>query len=55
MPQRIYMSSRFSRNVKLKIPIVSAAMDTVTEHKLAIELTKKGGFGIVHKNLSPGA
>lgn len=41
----------FSRNVKLKIPIVSAAMDTVTEHKMAIEIAKYGGLGIIHRNL----
>jgi len=53
MPHRIDVSSRFSKNVGLKIPIISAAMDTVTEHKLAIELAKLGGLGIIHKNLTP--
>ncbi len=42
----------FSRNIKLSIPIVSAAMDTVTEHEMAITLAQLGGIGIIHKNLS---
>ena len=42
MPNKVNIESRFSRNVGLKVPIVSAAMDTVTEYKLAIELAKKG-------------
>ncbi len=52
VPHKVDVSSRFSRNVGLKIPLVSAAMDTVTEHKMAIELAKLGGLGIIHKNLS---
>jgi IMP dehydrogenase len=52
MPHEVNVCGRFSRNVDLKIPIVSAAMDTVTEHAMAIELAKLGGLGIVHKNLS---
>lgn len=47
------LSSRFSRNIGLECPIVSAPMDTVTEHKMAIALAKAGGLGIIHKNLSP--
>ena len=53
MPDNVNLTSKFSRNITLKIPIVSAAMDTVTEHKMAIELAKLGGIGIIHKNLSP--
>ena len=53
MPDDIKLESKFSRNISLKIPIVSAAMDTVTEHKMAIEIAKLGGLGIVHKNLTP--
>ena len=49
----ISLETLFSRNVPLRIPIVSAAMDTVTEHKLAIEMARFGGLGIIHKNLSP--
>ncbi len=52
MPDDVNVESRFSRNVKLKIPIVSAAMDTVSESKLAIELAKLGGIGVIHRNLS---
>lgn len=52
LPDNVDVSSRFSKNVPLKIPIVSAAMDTVTEYKLAIELAKLGGIGVIHRNLS---
>ncbi|HCH41750.1 MAG TPA: hypothetical protein DEW31_03345, partial [Alistipes obesi] len=41
-----------SRNIKLNIPIVSAAMDTVTEAPLAIALAREGGIGVIHKNMS---
>ena len=53
MPGDVNLKTKFSKNIWLNIPIVSAAMDTVTEHKLAIELAKLGGIGIIHKNLSP--
>jgi len=53
MPDEVNLESKFSRNISLKIPIVSAAMDTVTEHKMAIEIAKLGGLGIIHKNLTP--
>ena len=53
LPDQVNLESRFSRNVTLKIPIVSAAMDTVTEHALAIELAKLGGIGVIHRNLTP--
>ena len=52
MPDEANIESRFSRNVGLKIPIVSAAMDTVTEYSLAIELAKLGGIGVIHRSLS---
>ncbi len=52
MPDCVNLESKFSRNVGLKIPIVSAAMDTVTEYKLAIELAKLGGIGVIHRSLS---
>jgi IMP dehydrogenase len=48
-PKKVDFSSRFSRNVPVKIPIVAAAMDTVTEHGLAIALAIEGGIGIIHK------
>ena len=53
MPDHVSLATRFSKNISLKIPIVSAAMDTVTENKMAIELAKLGGIGIIHKNLTP--
>ena len=53
MPDDVSLSTRFSRHVPLKIPLVSAAMDTVTTSRLAIEMASMGGLGIIHKNLSP--
>lgn len=53
MPTKVCVESRFSRNVPLKIPIASAAMDTVTEYEMAIEIALLGGIGIIHRNLSP--
>ena len=52
MPDGINIESKFSKNVGLKIPIVSAAMDTVTEAEMAIEIAKLGGIGVIHKNFS---
>lgn len=52
LPDNVNIGSRFSRNVGLKIPIASAAMDTVTEAEMAIEIAKLGGIGVIHKNLS---
>ncbi|MBL7147586.1 MAG: IMP dehydrogenase [Nanoarchaeota archaeon] len=52
MPCDVSLETKFSRNISLKIPIVSAAMDTVTEHRLAIELAKLGGIGVIHRNLT---
>ncbi len=53
MPANVNLQSRFSQNIPLQMPIVSAAMDTVTEHRLAIEMAKLGGLGIIHKNMTP--
>jgi IMP dehydrogenase len=53
LPRDTDLSTHFSRNIRLNIPLVSAAMDTVTEARLAIAIAQEGGFGIVHKNLSP--
>ncbi len=50
-PAEVKISSKFSRNIYLKIPIVSAAMDTVTDYVMAIEMAKNGGLGIIHRNL----
>ena len=52
LPRNVDVSTRFSRNIKLNIPIVSAAMDTVTESKLAIAIAREGGIGVIHKNMS---
>lgn len=52
LPDNIDVESRFSKNVGLKIPIVSAAMDTVTEAEMAISIAKLGGIGVIHKNFS---
>ena len=53
LPRETDLSSRFSRRIELKLPLVSAAMDTVTDSRLAIALAQEGGLGILHKNLSP--
>jgi len=53
LPRDTSLATQFSRNIKLNLPLVSAAMDTVTEARLAIALAQEGGIGIVHKNLSP--
>ena len=53
LPRDAELSTRLSRNIRLNLPLVSAAMDTVTESRLAIAIAQEGGVGIVHKNLSP--
>jgi IMP dehydrogenase len=53
MPRDVSLRTRLTRNITLNMPLVSAAMDTVTEARLAIALAQEGGIGIVHKNLSP--
>lgn len=52
LPREVSLQTRFSRNIALNIPIVSAAMDTVTEAPLAIALAREGGIGVIHKNMS---
>ena len=52
LPSEVSLSTQLTEKIKLSIPIVSAAMDTVTEHKLAIAIARQGGIGIVHKNFS---
>ncbi len=51
LPAQVDVSTQFTRKLRLNIPIVSAAMDTVTEHRLAIGLAREGGIGIIHKNM----
>jgi IMP dehydrogenase len=53
LPRDANLQTRVSRNIRLNIPLVSAAMDTVTESRLAIALAEEGGIGIIHKNLRP--
>ncbi len=52
LPRDTSLATRLSRNIRLNLPLVSAAMDTVTEARLAIAIAQEGGIGIVHKNLS---
>ena len=52
LPREVRLDTRFSRNVALKIPLSSAAMDTVTEWRVAVSLAREGGIGIIHRNLS---
>ena len=52
LPREVDIKSRFSRNIDLNIPIVSAAMDTVTDSVLAIAIAREGGIGVIHKNMS---
>jgi IMP dehydrogenase len=53
LPRDVQLSTKLSRNIQLNIPLVAAAMDTVTEARLAIALAQEGGIGIIHKNFSP--
>ncbi len=55
LPRDVSLATQVSRNIRLNIPLLSAAMDTVTEARLAIALAQEGGIGIVHKNLPPRA
>jgi IMP dehydrogenase len=55
LPREVSLKTRLTRKLELNIPIVSAAMDTVTEARLAIAIAQEGGIGIVHKNLEPKA
>ena len=52
LPKDVDLKTKFSRNINLSIPLVSAAMDTVTEAKTAISLAREGGIGVIHKNLT---
>src|SRR6202521_6338664 len=52
LPNQVDVSTQLTRNIRLNVPIASAAMDTVTESSLAIAMAQHGGIGIIHKNLS---
>ena len=52
LPGDVDLETRLTRDLSLKIPLISAAMDTVTEARLAIALAQEGGIGIVHKNMT---
>ncbi|MFT7345432.1 MAG: IMP dehydrogenase [Lentimonas sp.] len=52
LPREVQLKSKFSRNIEVNTPIISAAMDTVTESKLAIAIAQQGGIGVIHKNMS---
>jgi IMP dehydrogenase len=51
LPREVDLRSKFTRNILLNTPVVSAAMDTVTEYKLAIAIAREGGIGVIHKNM----
>ncbi len=53
LPRDVSLASKLSKNISLNIPVVSAAMDTVTESRLAIAIALEGGIGIIHKNMTP--
>src|SRR6476660_9458633 len=55
LPRDVNLQTRITRGISLNIPVASAAMDTVTEARLAIAIAQEGGVGIVHKNMSPKA
>ena len=52
LPREVSIQSKFSRNITLNVPIVSAAMDTVTESAMAIAMAQEGGIGVLHKNMT---
>lgn len=53
LPRDTSLKTQLTRNISLNMPLVSAAMDTVTEGRLAIAMAQQGGVGIIHKNLTP--
>src|SRR5207248_5038403 len=55
VPRDVSLQTRLTRSITLNIPLLSAAMDTVTEARLAIAIAQEGGLGVIHKNMSPRA
>ena len=53
LPRDVDLTTRLTRNLTMNIPLLSAAMDTVTEARLAIAIAQEGGIGVIHRNLSP--
>ena len=52
LPRDAQLKTKFTRKIELKVPIISAAMDTVTESAMAIAIAREGGIGVIHKNMS---
>lgn len=52
LPREVDTTTYLTRDIKINIPLISAAMDTVTEAKMAISMAQEGGIGVIHKNLS---
>ena len=52
LPREVSIQTKFTRNITLNVPIVSAAMDTVTESRMAIAMAQEGGIGVLHKNMT---
>ena len=52
IPNQVDLSTYLTKKIKLNIPMMSAGMDTVTEHRMAIAMARQGGIGIIHKNMS---
>ena len=52
LPREVNLQTQITKNIKLNIPLMSAAMDTVTESEMAVALAREGGIGIIHKNLT---
>ncbi|HTE41001.1 MAG TPA: IMP dehydrogenase, partial [Steroidobacteraceae bacterium] len=55
LPRDVSLATQVTRNIRLNLPLVSAAMDTVTEARLAITMAQEGGIGIIHKNMTSKA
>ena len=53
IPNQVDITTNLTKSIKLNIPMMSAGMDTVTEHRMAIAMARQGGIGIIHKNMTP--